>query len=187
MPGPGKQRRWTDEQLTAAVPRARSMRQVLAQLNLKPGGMQYVLIRRRIEALGLDTTHFLGQRWNLGDPRGLLKRAAARSFDDILVQDSTYQDTDSLRRRLLRAGMLDKVCAICRLPPTWCERPLVLRLDHVNGDRADHRLENLRLLCPNCDSQTPTFAGRNKGRARRLRAERDRRELDASAQADADA
>lgn len=52
-------------------------------------------------------------------------------------------------------------CACCGNTGEWNGRPLVLQLDHINGDNCDNRLENLRFLCPNCHSQTDTFAGRN--------------------------
>ena len=71
--------------------------------------------------------------------------------------------TSGLRRRILREGILQNKCSICGIEE-WMGRPIVCELDHVNGNRHDHRLENLRLLCPNCHSQTDTYCGRNKGR-----------------------
>lgn len=53
---------------------------------------------------------------------------------------------------------------VCGLGPTWNDRPLALQLDHIDGDATHNGLENLRILCPNCHSQTRTFAGRNMGR-----------------------
>jgi hypothetical protein len=168
VPGtPGRKRSWTDADLADAVRVSRSIRQVLAHLGRKVGGAQHTAIKRRIRDLGLDVSHFTGQGWNKGDPRGLLNRRAIRPFDEILVEDSTYACTSDLKARLLGAGMLVNRCAICDLPPIWNDQPLVLRLDHVNGNNRDHRLDNLRLLCPNCDSQTPTFAGRNRLQNRR--------------------
>ena len=52
-------------------------------------------------------------------------------------------------------------CAICGNNGIWNNQKLVLQLDHKNGDNTDNRLSNLRLLCPNCHSQTDTFSGRN--------------------------
>jgi hypothetical protein len=68
-----------------------------------------------------------------------------------------------LKRRLIREGLLIDHCYVCGLTE-WLGKPIVQRLDHVNGVNDDYRLENLRLLCPNCDSQTPTYCGRNMER-----------------------
>jgi hypothetical protein len=92
----------------------------------------------------------------------MLRPFKSTPLDVVLAQNSTYQNTAYLKKRLFSAKLLRNECYICAAPPEWKGRPLVLRLDHINGDRTDNRLENLRLLCPNCDSQLPTFAGRNK-------------------------
>ncbi len=59
------------------------------------------------------------------------------------------------------------VCAICSIPQVWNGKELVFILDHISGDATDHSRENLRLVCPNCDSQLDTYKGRNKGRGKR--------------------
>lgn len=65
-----------------------------------------------------------------------------------------------VKTRLLRAGLLENRCCECGLSE-WRGKPLSVHIDHINGVRDDHRLENLRMLCPNCHSQTDTFGGRN--------------------------
>ncbi len=66
-----------------------------------------------------------------------------------------------LKKRLIRTGPLVNKCQMCGMGPKWRGELLVLVLDHINGTRDDYRIENLRLLCPNCNSQTETFSGRN--------------------------
>ena len=63
-------------------------------------------------------------------------------------------------------------CAICGQRNQWNERPLTLILDHIDGDSENNRRENLRLICPNCDSQLPTFKMRNRGKGRHSRRQR---------------
>ncbi len=63
-------------------------------------------------------------------------------------------------------------CALCGLRAEWAGCPLVFILDHVNGDASDNQRANLRLVCPNCDSQLPTYKSRNRGRGRHARRER---------------
>lgn len=56
---------------------------------------------------------------------------------------------------------LEEKCQLCGLEPFWNGKPLTLQIDHKNGVWRDHRLENLRFLCPNCHTQTDTFCGKN--------------------------
>ena len=79
-----------------------------------------------------------------------------------MTENSTYS-RNHLKKRLIKNGILENKCDICGLLPEWQEQKLVMVLDHINGIRNDNRKENLRLLCPNCNSQQSTFAGkRNK-------------------------
>jgi 5-methylcytosine-specific restriction endonuclease McrA len=79
--------------------------------------------------------------------------------EQILVENSTYVWSHSLKKRLLKEGLLHYHCYICGLVE-WQGKRISLQLDHKNGIKTDCRLENLRLLCPNCHSQTETFAGK---------------------------
>jgi hypothetical protein len=154
-------RRWTDEQLAAAVSEVRSVAAVLRRLGLKPGGGVYVAINQRIAELGLDTSHFKGQGWAKGLKNPV--RRPVRPLAEILVRDSDYLHTDDLRKRLLREGLKAQKCEACG-GTSWNDRPIPLQLDHINGIRTDNRLVNLRLLCPNCHAQTETYCGKNVGR-----------------------
>ncbi len=157
-----RNRAWTDEQLARAVRESTSVAGVIRALGVKVGGSVYVMINERIAELGLDTSHFRGQGWNRGQQ---VTCWSGRPLAEILVRNSDYRTTSSLRKRLIKEGLKEDRCEICVLHE-WCGRPLVLQLDHINGDRTDNRLENLRILCPNCHSQTETWCGRNIGRAR---------------------
>jgi 5-methylcytosine-specific restriction endonuclease McrA len=87
-----------------------------------------------------------------------------KALEAVLVDGSECQ-SNKLKRRLIRAGLKDAACEKCGRTLSNGE-PIPLELDHINGRANDNRLENLRLLCPNCHAQTPTYRGRNIGKAR---------------------
>lgn len=73
------------------------------------------------------------------------------------LQKGTMTTPQKLKRLLLKEGLKEDKCEICGQLPEWNGKPLVLQLDHINGDHYDNRLENLRIVCPNCHTQTDTF------------------------------
>ena len=154
-------RSWTDEDLAEAVASSHSIAGVIRALGLNIGGAMYLVVKRRIADLGLDTTHFTGQGWTRGRRRPT--RGRQQPLEDILVAQSSYLNSHRLKLRLVAEGLLRWCCATCAVEE-WMGSPVPLQLDHVNGVRTDNRLENLRLLCPNCHAQTDTWCGRNRGR-----------------------
>lgn len=119
-------------------------------------GSSYALVRSEIKRMGLDTSHWKGQA------HGTSGRKAAIPMESVLVENSPYSG-GMARKKVIASGILGDACVRCGTQE-WMGEPLSLHLDHVNGLRTDHRPENLRLLCPNCHSQTPTYCGRNKRR-----------------------
>lgn len=81
-------------------------------------------------------------------------------LDDILVENSKYTYSVNLKKKLLKHNLLEYKCYVCDNPGNWNGKVLSLQLDHINGISNDNRLCNLRLLCPNCHSQTDTYAGK---------------------------
>ncbi|MFA5747180.1 MAG: HNH endonuclease [Candidatus Paceibacterota bacterium] len=153
-----KKRSWTAEQLKEAVKSSFSFRQVLGKLGLKQAGGNYDQIKKYTEEYKLDVSHFKGKGWSLG-LCGIGKPRL--SLEKILVEGSYFQSF-KLKKRLFSAGLKSQKCEICG----WAERTadgyLPLELDHINGNHRDNRIENLRVLCPNCHSLQPTHRGRNK-------------------------
>lgn len=108
--------------------------------------------------LGHDTSHFTGQAWMRGRCRS--PSEVRRSLEVVLTAGSMCHSGD-LRNRLRRAGLKEARCELCGLTD-WQGHPVPLELDHITGNATDNRLENLRILCPNCHAQTETWCGRNK-------------------------
>lgn len=154
----GRKRSWTDEDLTKAVAESQSFREIILRLGLVVAGGQYDSIKSHCSRLGLSLDHLKGQS------HGSSKNRRWRD-EDIYVKDSPLHRS-SLKKRALLDGIIKNECAICEVKSEWMGQPLMCVLDHINGDGNDHRLKNLRMLCPNCNSQQDTFAGRNIKRAR---------------------
>lgn len=96
-----------------------------------------------------------------GRAHGTSRPVGSRNLEEYLTLDGPYIKTFKLKQKLLAAGLLVNKCSICGQGPEWSGRPLVLQLDHKNGNNRDNRIENLRIICPNCHTQTDTFTGRN--------------------------
>jgi len=147
--------KYTHEQLRDAVSASTSFRQVLIRLNVAPFGGNYGVLRRAIQKHCIDTSHFVGRSWSRG--RILSMRKPLESYLHLSSSIHSYK----LKRRLLRAGVLEPLCVGCGLKK-WLDSPIPLELDHINGNNRDNRLENLRLLCPNCHALTPTYRSRRR-------------------------
>lgn len=142
-----------DEEFIAAVKNGSSIRQILIDLNMTAYGRAYHLFRNRCVKLELDISHLtitnrtpsVNRRNNTKIPLEL-----------ILVKNSSYNNSSSIKKRLLKSKLFDYKCSVCQISD-WLNKPISLQLDHINGNNKDNRLSNLRLVCPNCHSQTETF------------------------------
>lgn len=105
---------------------------------------------------------FCSYSWHQAVKRGDIVARPRRMPDQEFFVKGVRRSRGQLKSRLLEAGIRKPACAVCAIS-TWHGAPLSLSLHHVNGDRMDHRIENLELLCPNCHSQTDNFAGRKRG------------------------
>jgi predicted RNA-binding Zn-ribbon protein involved in translation (DUF1610 family) len=159
-----RQSKYTLERLQPIVSRAFSLGQVLKDLGLKATGGNYRMLHCRLRVLGIDTGHFRGMGWSRGETAqthasvARTTRRITRTDDEVFVVNSPVICGYRLIRRLRRRGW-EYQCLECGIRE-WRGQPLHLHLDHRNGISNDNRLENLRLLCPNCHSQTSTYCKR---------------------------
>ena len=138
-----------------AIEGASSTREALERLGLRAAGGNYAAFKAACN------------KFNLEQPKatGFQQTQTARKqnkflLSSILVKDSTYTNRANIKRRCYETGRLKEICYQCGIGPNWNGKKLTLQLEHKNGVHNDHRLNNLEILCPNCHSQTPTYAGR---------------------------
>lgn len=109
--------------------------------------LPHVTVWRRLHVLGLKT-----------NKTGLGKKIP---LEEILEGLHPHYQTYKLRNRLIAEEILSYECNICKINE-WNNEEISLQLDHIDGDSSNHNKSNLRLLCPNCHSQTNTWCGKNK-------------------------
>ncbi len=153
-----KRRKTTVEQFTDAVAVSRGTAEVLRALNLHPSGSNYRWFHVMIDLLKLDISHHVGMGHLSGKRHNW---SVERPIDEVFVKNSTFVGGSSLKRKVLKYNLIPHRCEQCPITNEWQGKPISLQLDHRDGDPRNNTIENLRFLCPNCHSQTHTFAGRN--------------------------
>lgn len=127
----------------------------LRQLGLSfKGSASRIVIKRRIDELHINIDHFDKYANHYGTKKN-------RILNDDLFKLGSFSGTHIIKKRILKDNLIEYKCAICGNEGTWNNKDLSLQLDHINGNRFDNRLENLRFLCPNCHAQTETFGSKN--------------------------
>ncbi|HET6550166.1 MAG TPA: hypothetical protein VFG79_17015, partial [Solirubrobacter sp.] len=143
--------RYTEQELREVVPQMTTLTAVLRHFGLRPAGGNHRLLRRWLDEWGIPIDHFVGTP----PPRP----REPIPLEAVLVAGSTYQ-RKQLKKRLYATGLKDRECELCGQGEEWHGRQMALILDHVNGVADDNRLENLRIVCPNCAATLETHCGR---------------------------
>jgi Zn finger protein HypA/HybF involved in hydrogenase expression len=147
-----KIKNYTTEDVRKAVESSFSLCEVLRKLGyVATAGGNYKTVRKIIKDNSFSISHFRKSGWPIGK-----ESHNARPLEELLKENS-LPPTTALKERIIKRGLLPNKCADCGIGPEWNGKPLKLQLDHKNGNKYDNRIENLRLLCPNCHSQTDTF------------------------------
>ena len=154
----GKKRKWTDKQFIDAVNSSLSYAQVLEKLGLKVAGSNYDTVKRKIQELHLDISHMTGKAWNQG--KRYRNFSPAKPLSEVLIEHSTWTNSDHLRKRLFKEGIKEYKCECCNRTE-WLGKPIKLELHHINGIKDDLRIKNLQILCPNCHAFTDNYRGKN--------------------------
>jgi len=148
-------RSWTEDQLRESVRDSHSYCEAIQKLGLRPVGGNYKSVKGHVARLAIDTSHF--SLWNSLAPLKRRNDLVRISDSRVFCEDAVWIGS-RLRQRVLKLGFIPYSCGICSNPGVHLGKPLTLHLDHKNGNHGDCRKENLRWLCPNCHTQTPTYA-----------------------------
>lgn len=148
-------RNWKELNISTAVANSKSYSETLRYLDIRVNSGNIQHLKCWIVKLNIDTSHF--NPFGFGNGGNVSNKF---ELSEILINGSNYIPS-RLKRRLVSAGILEYKCSECGMHE-WRGKPISLQLDHINGNRQDNRIENIRILCPNCHSQTDTFCIKNK-------------------------
>ena len=147
---------WSKESLEKIVYESTSRKDVLIKMGIRNAGSNFKTLKKYLELYSISTSHFIKNYDKMINLRMLSKTP----MSEILVENSTYS-RHSLKNRLYKEGYMNRECCLCGQNENWNEMKISLILDHMNGVHNDNRIENLRIVCPNCNAGLDTFAGKN--------------------------
>lgn len=142
---------------------SKRIKDVLAFFGLLCKGGNFRTVTSRIQNLGLDTSHFLTRTASSTYTRSPTKE----NTQDKFIENSETARKD-IKRYIIKLNLIPYECEECKNNGNWNQKPLSLQLEHKNGVSNDNRLENLCFLCPNCHSQTETYAGKKLRKVTKL-------------------
>lgn len=128
---------------------------ILNIIGLQPKGGNINTLKRRFIEENINFDH-IKQGLNTNKNKKFEYR---KQLSDYFIKGKKIKGY-RLKNRLFSENILKNQCNKCGILDIWEEEPITLQIDHINGDNEDNRIENLRILCPNCHSQTINYAGR---------------------------
>lgn len=141
-----KYRTYTDEEIIQYSKEVKSLAGLLKKLNLKPAGGNYTHIKRLLQKLTINTEHWTGSAWNRGQQ---------------LKDWSQYTKIERLKPHLIKLRGHKCEQEKCELS-VWLGKPIPLEVHHIDGDRTNNALDNLKLLCNNCHAVTDNWRNRKR-------------------------
>lgn len=145
---------YTKDELIEIIGCCRNYKDIIE--TLKINGFYHKYLKKFVQENNIDISHFS------------IAKPTKDTLQKKLVKGNKHIAGKDIKKYLIKNNIVTEKCDICNLPPIWNNKPLTLHLDHINGDHFDNRVENLRLVCPNCHTQTDTYTGKNMAKYKTL-------------------
>jgi len=134
-----------------------SISDLLRNLGMSISGSGWRSISKYIDDNNIDTSHFM-TRSEMTKHLSFKRRKTLQEYLDTRKSINGQE----VRKKLVEEGYSEDKCELCNLPNEWNGQPLTLQLDHIDGNRYNNTIQNFRIICPNCHTQTKTHSGKNR-------------------------
>jgi 5-methylcytosine-specific restriction endonuclease McrA len=145
------------ENIIKIIKESKSYNDALKKLKWGNGSYAYKKIKKIIKENNISTSHYIDSKEALEK----YHKEKTISLNKILIENSTYTNRDKIKKKLISNNLMEYKCVFCENPGIWLGKKISLILDHINGIKNDNRIENLRLVCPNCNATLDTHCGKN--------------------------
>lgn len=153
--------KYSKENFQKAILESNSIKEALKKMDLRAAGGNYKIFHKYVKLYGLNTSHFDERIKVYKRTLGVYKMLNKIPLEKVMIENSTYSRT-SLKERLYKEGLKQRKCELCGQGEEWKGKHMSLILDHKNGIYNDNRLENLRIVCPNCNATLDTHCGKQR-------------------------
>lgn len=155
--------KYSKENLEQLINKSKNLTDVLRDLKMSLQGNSRITLMKYINLHSIDISHFETTKDRYKRVNDAIGKLKAIPLNKILVSGSTFTNTGSLKNKLYDEGLKKPICEKCGQDEIWRGEHISMILDHINGIHNDNRLENLRIVCPNCNAALPTHCrGANK-------------------------
>jgi hypothetical protein len=155
------------EDLEKIVKESKTISEVIRKLGLRVAGGNFKSIKNKILKFNIDISHFDSNHVRNEKLKNYIELFKKKELTECLIENSTYNNRGNIKKRLFKEGLKTNKCELCGQGEMWNNKKMSLILDHINGIWNDNRLENLRIVCPNCNATLDTHCGKQKSKQKK--------------------